>query len=64
MPGSTGSGHNRIAPAISLGWSPEEGFLEYDWRGYNEAMMIYLLALGSPTHPVGARSVDRVDEHL
>jgi hypothetical protein len=40
------------APAISLGWSPEEGFLEYDWRGYNEAMMIYLLALGSPTHPV------------
>src|SRR5437899_8543606 len=38
--------------AISLGWSPEEGFLEYDWRGYNEAMMIYLLALGSPTHAV------------
>jgi hypothetical protein len=41
------------APAISLGWSPEEGFLEYDWRGYNEAMLVYLLALGSPTHPVG-----------
>ena len=41
------------APAINLGWSPEEGFLEYDWRGYNEAMMVYLLALGSPTHPVG-----------
>ncbi len=40
-------------PAISLGWSPEDGFLEYDWRGYNEAMLVYLLALGSPTHPVG-----------
>ena len=40
-------------PAISLGWSPEEGFLKYDWRGYNEAMLVYLLALGSPTHPVG-----------
>jgi hypothetical protein len=40
-------------PAISLGWSPESGFLEYDWRGYNEAMMVYLLALGSPTFPVG-----------
>ena len=39
-------------PAISLGWSPEDGFLEYDWRGYNEAMMVYLLALGSPTHAV------------
>jgi hypothetical protein len=40
------------APAISLGWSPEEGFLKYDWRGYNEAMLVYLLALGSPTFPV------------
>ena len=41
------------APAINHGWTPEEGFLEYDWRGYNEAMLVYLLALGSPTHPVG-----------
>jgi hypothetical protein len=41
------------APAINLGWSPEDGFLDYDWRGYNEAMLVYLLALGSPTHPVG-----------
>jgi hypothetical protein len=40
-------------PAISLGWSPEEGYLDYDWRGYNEAMLVYLLALGSPTHAVG-----------
>jgi len=40
-------------PAITLGWSPEEGFLRYDWRGYNEAMLVYLLALGSPTFPVG-----------
>jgi hypothetical protein len=39
-------------PAITLGWSPEEGFLPYDWRGYNEAMLVYLLALGSPTFPV------------
>jgi hypothetical protein len=35
-----------------LGWKPEEGFLPYDWRGYNEAMILYLLALGSPTHAV------------
>lgn len=39
-------------PAISHGWTPEELFLEYDWRGYNEAMLVYILALGSPTHPV------------
>lgn len=42
------------APAISLGWSPETGFLDYDWRGYNEAMLVYVLALGSPTQAVGA----------
>src|SRR6266581_2559938 len=44
------------APAISLGWSPEDGFLEYDWRGYNEAMLVYLLALGSPTCAVGQQA--------
>ncbi len=40
------------APAIALGWNPESGFIPYDWRGYNEAMLVYILALGSPTHPV------------
>ena len=42
------------APAISMGWTPEEGFHTYDWRGYNEAMIVVVLALGSPTHPVDA----------
>jgi hypothetical protein len=37
---------------VSMGWSPEKGFLPYDWLGYNEAMLVVLLALGSPTHPV------------
>jgi hypothetical protein len=40
------------SPAISMGWTPEEGFHTYDWRGYNEAMIVIVLALGSPTHPV------------
>jgi hypothetical protein len=40
------------APAISHGWHPETGFIAADWRGYNEAMIVYLLALGSPSHPV------------
>jgi hypothetical protein len=38
-------------PAIAHGWNPETGFLEWDWLGYNEAMLVYVLALGSPTHP-------------
>ncbi len=39
-------------PSIVLGWTPEQGFLPYDWRGYCEAMQVYLLALGSPSYPV------------
>lgn len=41
------------APLISMGWYPENGgtYHSYDWKGYNEAMMVYVLALGSPTHP-------------
>jgi hypothetical protein len=39
-------------PAISHGWDPEEGFLPYDWGGYNEAMLVYLMAIGSPTHAI------------
>ncbi|HUL48150.1 MAG TPA: glucoamylase family protein [Steroidobacteraceae bacterium] len=40
------------APAVTMGWTPESGFLRDDWLGYDEAMMLYVLALGSPTHPV------------
>ena len=39
-------------PAISYGWTPESSFIHLDWRGYNEAMLVYILALGSPTHAV------------
>jgi len=38
--------------AISQGWTPEKGFLRTRWGGYNEALLLYMLALGSPTHPV------------
>ena len=41
-------------PSICHGWTPEEGFLSSDWKGYNEAMLVYLLALGSPAKPVAA----------
>lgn len=40
-------------PAVTMGWTPEHGFLDADWLGYEEAMILYILALGSPTHPVG-----------
>jgi len=37
------------------GWRPEQGFLPYHWQGYDEALILYLLALGSPTHPIEPR---------
>ncbi|MES7036250.1 glucoamylase family protein, partial [Cutibacterium acnes] len=43
---------------ISMGWKPEQGMLEHDWQGYNEALLVYVLALGSPTHPVGRDAYD------
>jgi hypothetical protein len=39
-------------PAVSNGWFPSKGFIPYDWTGYDEGMIVYILALGSPTHPV------------
>src|SRR5262249_61633319 len=44
-------------PGIMMGWKPENGFTDFgQWRGYNEAMILYILAIGSPTHPVTGRS--------
>ncbi len=40
---------------LSMGWKPE-GFLDARWERYCELMMIYLLAMGSPTHPIPADS--------
>ena len=37
---------------MSMGWHPEKGFIPSSWDGYNEAMILLILALGSPTHPI------------
>lgn len=47
--------HNRL----SMGWHPEKGFLSADWRGYNEAMVLVLMAMASPTHPIPAEAWDQ-----
>ncbi len=39
---------------FSMGWKSESGFIPATWNHYCEMMMIPLLALGSPTHPVPA----------
>jgi hypothetical protein len=37
---------------FALGWLPATGFLSPRWDHYAEMMMMYLLAIGSPTHPI------------
>lgn len=41
---------------MSMGWKPRSGFLHYGWEGYTEAMLLYILALGSSTHSIPAAS--------
>ena len=41
-------------PRVSMGWHPERGFIQSDWRGYMESMILYVQAIGSPTHPIPA----------
>ncbi len=37
---------------VTHGWNPESGFLKWRWEGYDEALLLYILGLGSPTHPL------------
>lgn len=46
------------APFAAMGWHPESGFIPHDWDSYNESLLLYLLALGSPTHPLPAETWD------
>jgi hypothetical protein len=50
-------------PSLSMGWRPEpapfenaRGFITSRWIGYNEAMLLYAFAVGSPTHAIDASS--------
>ena len=42
------------APLISMGWTPGGKFIPSDWQGYDEGMLVYILALASPTHPIAS----------
>ncbi len=46
------------SPLVNMGWKPGASFLSYGWEGYSEAMLLYILGLGSPTHPLPAESYD------
>ncbi|WP_420458592.1 glucoamylase family protein [Neolewinella sp.] len=37
---------------MSMGWRPDRKFIPAQWKGYNEAMILLVLGMGSPTHPL------------
>lgn len=41
---------------LTMGWKPESGFLEARWNEFCESMIMYILAIGSPTHPISPDS--------
>jgi hypothetical protein len=47
------------AATLTHGWTPEKGFLPYRWdQGYSEALILYILALASPTYPIEKKGYD------
>ena len=43
---------------LSMGWFPDKGFLKARWNSYCELMMLYLLGMASPTHPIPKETWD------
>ena len=41
---------------LTHGWKPETGFLPHRYQGYDEGLLLYILGLGSPTHPLPPES--------
>ena len=42
--------------SLTHGWRPENGFIPYRWEGYDEGLLLYILGLGSRTHPLPRES--------
>ena len=43
-------------PTLTHGWRPENGFIQHRYQGYDEGLLLYILGLGSPTHPLPPES--------
>jgi len=41
---------------VTHGWKPESGFMNLRWEGYDEALLLYVLGLGSPTYALAEAS--------
>ena len=49
---------------LSMGWTPEHGFIKARWDSYSELMMVYLLGIGIAGEHHDAGELGRVDAHV
>lgn len=45
---------------LTMGWTPEKGFNNAKWNVFNEGILAYILAIGSPTYPLSADVWDKI----
>jgi len=41
---------------LALSWAPETGFSKSRWDHFDESLLLYVFAIGSPTHPISAEA--------
>lgn len=59
----TDAGADKNRATINLGWTPEEGFLRYQWKGYSELLILLILGLGHEDYPLGPAAATAWKEH-
>ncbi len=47
---------DELTGRLRMGWTPEGGFLRAEWTDYDENSILSILAIGSPTNPIPART--------
>jgi hypothetical protein len=45
---------------LAKGWTPETGFSKERWDSFGESLLMYILAMGSPTHPIPASTWHKI----
>jgi hypothetical protein len=61
---STGRGCSRPTGHCPTDGSRAADSFTYGYKGYSEALLLYVLALGSPTHPIPPERYDVLDVHV
>lgn len=49
---------------LSMGWTPEAGFLSSRWTSFSECLLMYAAAIASPTHGLPAKIWDQIERHV